>query len=142
MRRLYQLFPAKSDVVTGWLRDRHHRWIGLISADIERRVDAGASPLDAVFCAVESWMVDTEFRGCGFINTHAERSEFTAAHAEIIRAHKAAFAALLARKVPEVPGLGVLVDGAIVQASIFESTDPIHAAHQLAQQLISQGDNS
>ena len=86
-------------------------------------------------------MVDTDFRGCGFINTHAERSEFTEAHAEVIRDHKMAFGSLLTSKVPGVPGLAVLVDGAIVQASIFENTGPIRAAHQLVQKLMPQGAN-
>lgn len=132
MRRLYNVYPNKSDLVTGWLRDRHERWTCSFTDGVEQRVAAGALPLEAVFAQLEDWMVSTKFRGCAFINTHAEFSDSTIEQLGIVRNHKRALEVYLANLVPDLPGLAVLIDGAIVQASIHSSTDPIRAALQLA----------
>lgn len=137
LRRMYKLFPSKSDLVAAWLRDRHKTWLAGFSSSVERQLTAEATPVDAVFGALTEWMTETNFRGCGFINTHAETADLTDEHQEIIRKHKAEFAGYLDRLLAGSPSLdgralAVIVDGAIVQASIFASTDPITAAHQVA----------
>ena len=74
---------------------------------------------DAVFSALEAWMTETGFRGCGFINTHAEGSNLTEDHRAIIRSHKEAVAAYLESVTREGRAIAVIVDGAMVQAAIF-----------------------
>lgn len=133
MRRLYAVFPTKSDVVTGWLKHRHGTWMRAITTDVQQRTASGADPLDAVFGAIEQWMVSTDFRGCGFVNTHAEASRYTPTHQRIIGDHKAAFAKYLTTIVPTIPALAILIDGAMIHASIFRSVEPIRSAHALAQ---------
>ena len=135
LRRLYSLFPGKTDVVSGWLRHRHIRWMQDFSRQIESGLDQGVSPVDAVFDALRNWLVATDFRGCGFINTLAETGEITALHRDLIRDHKQSVVQLL-DGLPGLKGYGrplaVLVDGAIVQASIFATTDPVAAARTAA----------
>jgi len=135
MRRLYSLYPSKSDLVTGWLTQRHEDWTRQLHAQIDAALDSGVAPLDALFDSIESWLTVTSFRGCGFLNTFAERSELTLAQHEIIRTHKSELARYLQRLVPHVPGLAVLIDGAIVQSALFADLAPLHAAHQLATSL-------
>lgn len=132
MRRLYSLYPTKADVVTAWLQDRHDRWMKEFAAGVERRIGAGDRRVVAVFGRLEEWMVETDFRGCGFINTHSAAIDYTAEQLEVVRAHKRAVAGYLRDLVPEIPGLHVLVDGAIVQASIHSSAEPIRTALALA----------
>lgn len=132
MRRLYSLFPTKSDVVAAWLRDSHAGWMHELTTGVDRRVAAGQDPLAAIFEFLEEWIVATDYRGCGFINTHAGSARYTPEQRDIVRTHKSSVEKYLTDLVPEVPGLAVLVDGAIVQASIHASPDPIRAALQLA----------
>lgn len=132
MRRLYLLYPTKNDVVAAWLRDRHTTWTQNLTAGVQRRVAAGQDPLSAVFDHLEEWMAATDYRGCGFINTHAGATSYTTEQRDLVRSHKSSFENYLTGLVPDIPGLVVLVDGAIVQASIHASPHPIRAALQLA----------
>ncbi len=135
LRRLYNLYPSKADLVSAWLHRRHQTWTDGFAHRVEQRVQSGDIAVDAVFGALEAWMTETGFRGCAFINTHAEASNLTDDHREIIRLHKEAFASYLQSLTPEGDALAVIVDGAIVQAAIFTSPDPIHHAHRAAKAL-------
>lgn len=132
MRRLYSLYPSKSDLVVRWLEHRHETWMAGFRQRVERRLANRDSAADAIFSALAEWMTETNFRGCGFINTHAEYAELTDAHRSVIRGHKRSLADYLESLTPHGRALAVLVDGAIVQASIFASTEPIQTARQAA----------
>lgn len=132
MRRLYGLYAAKSDVVTAWLEDRHTNWMLRLTTGVDRRVAAGQDPLGAVFGFLEEWMAATDYRGCGFINTHAGAAGYTTEQRTMVRRHKSSVDEYLTGLVPDIPGLAVLLDGAIVQASIYASPAPIRAALKLA----------
>ncbi len=138
LRRIYRLCPSKSDLISLWLRHRHDTWTADFELRMEASLAAGTDPVNAVFDAIESWMVDTEFRGCGFINTHAEVNELTAEHLDIIQNHKRALSQQLDTRTGSGPALAVLVDGAIVQAAMFRSTDPIDNARAAALALTEQ----
>lgn len=138
MRRLYSLYPSKSALVAAWLRYRHESWMAGFAERVERRLTVSDAPVDAVFTALETWMTETDFRGCGFINTHAESSELTDEHRSIIRDHKQSLAAYLDTIVANGATIAVLVDGAIVQAAIFSDPTPIHLARRAAAALIAQ----
>jgi AcrR family transcriptional regulator len=135
LRRLYSLYPSKSDLVTAWLRHRHEKWMAGFAGQVEDRLSHGDLPVDAIFNALEGWMTETVFRGCGFINTHAESNELTDAQRSIIRDHKRSLGAYLDTLVPRGAAVAVIVDGAIVQASIFASPEPIRLARLAAQAL-------
>jgi AcrR family transcriptional regulator len=138
LRRLYSTYPSKSDLVSAWLRHRHDAWMTDFVGRVEGRVQNGDTPVDAVFAALEAWMTETGFRGCGFINTHAEANDLTDEQRVIIRSHKAALASYLATLIPEGEAVAVIVDGAIVQAAIFGTSAPIHHAHRAAAALTRQ----
>jgi AcrR family transcriptional regulator len=135
LRRLYSMYPSKSDLVTAWLRDRHERWMTDFADRVEGRMRDGEVPVDAIFAALEEWMIETRFRGCGFINTHAEAGALTDEQRGIIRNHKAALASYLMTLLPEGEAVAVIVDGAIVQAAIFASAAPIDHGHRAARAL-------
>ena len=137
LRRLYSTYASKSDLVAAWLRHRHTSWTTGFRARVEERIDSGDAEIDSIFAALEAWMTETDFRGCGFINTHAESSELTDEHLEIIRSHKEALASYLETLTPEGRAIAVVIDGAIVQAAIFGSTEPIQHAHRAAKALTS-----
>lgn len=135
LRRLYSLFPHKSDLVSGWLEQRHESWMAMFTNGIDQRLAADDGPADAVFGSLTAWLVATEFRGCGFINTLAETGVVTDRHRDIIRHHKQALIDLLGQFTNEPAALAVVIDGAIVQAAVFASTDPVKAARHAATSL-------
>ena len=132
LRRLYSLYPAKSDLITGWLTFRHEQWISWFTDEIERAIDLGAGRVDAVFDTLEAWLTDTGFRGCGFINTLLEMHQLTDDHRCIISDHKQDMTQVLAEYTADSAAMAVLVDGAIVQAAIYQNLYPVNAARRAA----------
>jgi AcrR family transcriptional regulator len=139
MRRVYSIAGSKSDLVSMWLRYRHETWLARFSTEVGALLSTGAEPVAAVFDALAMWIVETEFRGCGFINTHAESHDLTDEHRQIIRDHKTALASYLDTIVGgSGAALTVLLDGAIVHASIYNSIEPIQLARDFALLLDSE----
>jgi len=145
MRRLYSLYPSKSELVAGWLNDRHHSWMNWFTAAVDRHTATGTDALLATFDAIGEWIADPRYRGCGFINSMAETSEIDDGHRSIIAGHKrdlvAHLTTLATRDHPGAPewlpvAFGVLLDGAIVQCAIFGNAKPLAAARRAARQLL------
>jgi AcrR family transcriptional regulator len=139
LRRLYSLYPAKSDLITGWLTFRHEQWLSWFADEIERAVELGAERVDAVFDTLEAWLTDTGFRGCGFINTLLEMHQLTDDHRRIIEDHKHDMTQVLAEYTADPAAMAVLVDGAIVQAAIYQNLHPVNAARRAAFALQNRG---
>ena len=145
MRRLYAMYPSKHELVAAWLTDRHDRWMSWFTTTVERHAAAGTDPVLATFDAIAEWVASPGYRGCAFINSLAETSEVDDTHRTIIAAHKRDLvehlAGLATRDRPNAPAwlpaaLAVLIDGAIVQSTVFDSTDPIDAARSAVRQLL------
>jgi AcrR family transcriptional regulator len=145
MRRLYAMYPSKSELVAAWLTDRHDTWMAWFASSVERHVSAGAAPALATFDAIAEWVATPGYRGCAFINSLAETSEVDDTHRTIIAAHKRDLVEHLSRLAkrdhPTAPSwlpsaLAVIIDGAIVQCTIFANTDPLDAARSAVRQLL------
>lgn len=145
MRRLYAMYPSKSELVVAWLTDRHDTWMAWFASSVERHVSGGADPVLATFDSIAEWVTTPGYRGCAFINSLAETGEIDDTHRTIIAAHKRDLvehlAQLAARDHPNAPSwfpaaLAVIVDGAIVQCAVFASTDPLDAARSAVHQLL------
>ena len=145
MRRLYMMYPSKRDLVAGWLTERHETWMAWFTTTVERYIAAGADPVMATFDAIADWVTAPGYRGCAFINTLAEANEIDDTHRTIIAAHKTDLiehlANLTSRGHPRAPAwlpaaLGVIVDGAVVQCTIFANPEPLNAARSAVHQLL------
>jgi AcrR family transcriptional regulator len=133
LRRLYSLFPAKTDIVAAVLARKHAEWESGLSGAV---ADAGADPrarLLAVYGYLENWFCADDFRGCAFINAFGELGGTNPEVAEIVRAHKASFQEYMASLVAETGApaalaaqLSILAEGAQSTAAI--SADPAVAA--------------
>jgi AcrR family transcriptional regulator len=145
MRRLYSLYPSKSDLVAGWLSHRHDTWMAWFTRTVERHVAAGTDPVLAIFDAIGEWIASPDYRGCGFINSIAETSELDDRHRAIIADHKHSVLehinVLARREHPTAPNwlpiaLAVVLDGVLVQCAIFAGTESLTAARQAAEHLM------
>lgn len=137
LRRLYALFPAKTDIVTAVLARRHGEWESALTGAVG---DAGADPRDrllAVYGYLEDWFCTDDFRGCAFINAFGELGGTNPEVAAIVREHKASFQEYMAGLVVDAGApaslaaqLSILAEGAQSTAAI--SGDPAVAVQARA----------
>ncbi|MET9870436.1 TetR/AcrR family transcriptional regulator, partial [Streptomyces sp. NPDC006386] len=71
LKRLYQLFPAKEQLVEAYLERRDARWRGRLAEYVERQGEPEERIL-AVFDWLGGWFGEPDFRGCAWINAYGE----------------------------------------------------------------------
>jgi AcrR family transcriptional regulator len=139
------MYPSKGELVAAWLTDRHDRWMAWFDSSVERHIAGGSDAVLATFDAIDEWTTMPGYRGCAFINSLAESSEIDASHRTIIADHKRDLVehlgALATRDHPAAPpwlapALAVVIDGTIVQCTIFSSTEPLDAAREAVRRLL------
>ncbi|MFF3346284.1 TetR/AcrR family transcriptional regulator [Streptomyces sp. NPDC002779] len=142
LKRLYQLFPAKEQLVEAYLERRDGRWRGRLAAWVEREPDPARRVL-AVFDWLARWFAEDGFRGCAWINAYGELGAGSHRVAEQVRAHKRAFRDYLGALVAdaglpdELTGpLFLLAEGAMVTAGITGGAQPAAEAREAAWRLL------
>ncbi|MEV5976438.1 TetR/AcrR family transcriptional regulator [Streptomyces sp. NPDC052114] len=142
LKRLYQVFPAKSELVRACLERRDRRWRERLAAYVDGQ-EGGEERVLAVYDWLYEWFTEPDFRGCAFINSFGELGALDPAVADVVRAHKSAFGAYLASLVadagaPEaaVGPLVLLAEGAMTSAAISGSPEPARQARDGAARLL------
>ncbi len=145
LKRLYQCFPAKQQLVEEYLRRRDDRWRARLAAYV---TEQGVPPEDrvlAVFDWLRTWFDEPNFRGCAFVNSYGELGATEPGIAEVVRAHHAAVRDYLAGLVADLqvrePGelgeqLWLLVVGSATGAAITENAAMAGRARATAQLLL------
>ncbi|WP_407358699.1 TetR/AcrR family transcriptional regulator [Microbacterium sp. LTA6] len=134
LRRLYALFPAKTDIVAAVLQRKHHEWETSLTAAV---ADAGTDPrtrLLAVYRYLEGWFCTDGFRGCAFINAFGELGGTNPEVAQIVREHKASFQKYMASLAAESGAPAALAAQLSILAEGAQSTAAISADPQVAAQ--------
>ena len=135
LKRLYQVFPSKDDLVTAYLLKRDERWRRSLSDFVRARDD---HPL-AVFDWLHEWFSEPGFRGCAFVNSFGEFGEPAPGIAAAIRKHKDEVRAYLRGLVPSptlADQLFSLMEGATVLAAITGDAGEAHTARAAAETLV------
>jgi AcrR family transcriptional regulator len=142
LKRLYQVYPAKEQLIEAYLERRDARWRQRLAEHVETEPDPRGRIL-AVFDWLELWFGEPGFRGCAWINSYGELGAVSAGVARQARRHKEAFRRYLhelvtAAGLPETltDHLLLLAEGAMVTAGIFGSTDPARHGKAAAADLI------
>ncbi|ATL32340.1 TetR/AcrR family transcriptional regulator [Streptomyces formicae] len=142
LKRLYQVFPSKSELVRACLERRDRRWREHLAAYVDGTEGADERVL-AVYDWLYAWFAEPDFRGCAFINSFGELGAVDPAVADTVRAHKAAFREYLAALVADAGGseravgpLVLLAEGAMTTAAITGSPEPARQARLGAAQLL------
>ena len=143
LKRLYQLFPGKEQLITAFLRRRDVRW----RQRLANHVDTYSRPDErilAVFDWLFGWFCEPGYRGCAWINSFGELGATSSAVAEEARNHKAAFKRYLDALADDAglppsfaDHLLLLAEGAMVTAAITRSPQPAYHAKDAAQLLLS-----
>ncbi|MGQ4510839.1 TetR family transcriptional regulator [Streptomyces sp. DW26H14] len=142
LKRLYQLFPAKEQLVHAYLERRDIAWRQRLSDRVDRESEPRARVL-AVFDHLGEWFAEPGFRGCAWINAYGELGATSEAVAALARTHKAAFHSYLTELVEAagLPGetadhLLLLAEGAMVTAGICGTPRPAAQARAAASTLL------
>ncbi|MGP1309423.1 MAG: TetR/AcrR family transcriptional regulator [Phycisphaerales bacterium] len=144
---LYNHFASKDDLVAAALERLDDEWFAWLRATVER---LGRKPADrplAFFDALGEWFATPEFRGCPFLNTHAELPD--AAHPARARcdAHATRLRAYLedllrdagvARPGAVADDFALLTQGAVSLAAVTGLPDPAKRAKRLARSLLAK----
>ncbi|GHA05678.1 hypothetical protein GCM10010329_30200 [Streptomyces spiroverticillatus] len=146
LKRLYQAYPSKSDLLEAVLRRRDE----VVNAGVERYVAGGADPrarVLAVFDFLADWFAEPAFRGCVFINTYGEMGGISENVAAVARGHKLGLRTRLAELLAETdlpPAAGealaaqlaLLANGAMATAAITGARDTAQQAKAAAGLLL------
>lgn len=143
LRRLYALFPSKTDIIAAVLRRKHDEWGSGLAAAVRAAGDEPRARLLAVYGHLEEWFCADDFRGCAFINAFGELGGTHPDVAQIVREHKASFQeqmATLATDVGAQPALAsqlsILAEGAQTTAAISGDPQVAVQARKAAETLI------
>jgi AcrR family transcriptional regulator len=142
-KTLYDRFGSKDELVVRYLRRRALRWQEFLHARFAA-VPAGPERPVALFDVLEEWMRG-QYRGCGFVNAHAEIGGTGHPGEAEIRAEKAWMREYLVELVreaghpePERVGaeLHLLYEGASVLATAAAQADAPARAADAARRLL------
>ena len=143
LKRIYQLFPGKDQLVEAFLQRRDGVWRGRLAQYVAMRATPPERLL-AVFDWLGDWFGENGFRGCAWINAYGELGAQSPAVVSRTREHKSALKDFLATLVAEADlppilaeQLYLLVEGATVTAGIFSVSTPAAVARDAAAALIS-----
>jgi AcrR family transcriptional regulator len=142
LKRLYQLYPSKAQLVEAYLARRDVRWRRHLAEHVERHGDT-AGRLLSVFDWLALWFGEPGYRGCAWINSYGEFGAGSASIARQAREHKEAFREYL-RDLARAGGLPIeladqlwlLAEGAMASAGILGSAEPAVTAKAAARRLI------
>ena len=143
LRRLYQQFPTKGDLVAAYLARRDARWLRQLAAYVETAADSPEDRVLAVFDWLADWFGQPDFHGCAFINSFGELGGTSPEVAAAARQHKDAFHAFL-RALTTAAGatsdtgsqIALLAEGAMTTAAISGTSAPGRQAKQAARLLL------
>jgi AcrR family transcriptional regulator len=131
LKRLYQLFSSKDELLLAFLDRRDVLWRERLAGYVSEH---GGGPL-AVFDWLELWVAEPGFRGCAWINAFGELGAVSPEVLDRVRGHKAAFREYLAGLAPSpdvADQLMLVFEGATVTAAITGSPDAARQARAAA----------
>ncbi|MEU8633060.1 TetR/AcrR family transcriptional regulator [Amycolatopsis sp. NPDC048633] len=142
LRRIYQLFPSKDELVVAFLRRRHLRMMASIT-EFAGKADEGAAQVSAIFTWLHKWFCEPDFRGCPWMNVFGELGATNPAVAAEVHHHQREFRKLLSgitvdagysRETGNV--IHLLAEGAVSTAAVQRTAAPATEARRAAEILI------
>lgn len=150
-KTLYSYFKSKDELIAATLRYRHTLFLSWLTTRMNR-VEAGRHALEELFSALDDWFHNkvqemSDFQGCYFINVAAEYADFESPIHQLCAAHKQSVLALIqshvvlagieGREIDYVSQLiGIVKEGAIVQASILGDLEAANKAKKVVETLL------
>lgn len=142
---MYQTFRSKEELAVVYLQRRHAMWMGLLEEATASTF--GVDKILASFDFLEEWLVDVEFRGCGFQNIITDLPEGQERISNQVRMHKNGLQRWIrdilddemqmeAKSDQLSKEIMVLIEGAIILTQIQQEVWPIRTAKESCRKLV------
>ena len=144
-KSLYDNFGSKDALVAAYLRARDGRWRAWLQDVVERQGGNVGDRLLSTFDALEGWIEEENFRGCGFVNAAAELPDAGHPGRGVVMDQKVWLREYLAELAAEggaadpeslAEQLVILHEGANVASSLNISKDAARKAREVASILV------
>jgi AcrR family transcriptional regulator len=144
---MYRHFKSKEDIAVTYLKDRHLLWVGNLLSYIKSET-SNKEKLITSFDYLKDWLVDVEFRGCGFQNIISDLPKDQQKIKDQVVIHKNELRGLIhdllkddeLYATSEAEQLGdeilVLMEGAIILSQIQQNSWPIISAKRTCIKLL------
>lgn len=143
---MYKYFPSKDALVEAYLIDRDKLWMKWLEDFVNEEQDLKKRLL-TIFDAMDSWFNKEIYRGCAFINAYGEIGTVKSYIHDISKDHKDNLYKFILKLAEEAKvnnyeqiakEVLILVEGAIVVASISEDKNSAKTAKLIAEKMINQ----
>lgn len=146
----YTHFKSKEDLGVEWLKSRHIQWNTWLNDSLKPAEGSGAKIL-AAFTFLASWLKESNYRGCAFLNTMAETPDASSPMRREVVEHKRqlhqTFQSLMADHfknedvseefvIQKAGAAFLLFEGALVETQNFEDPLPITVALKEVQSML------
>jgi AcrR family transcriptional regulator len=142
LKRMYELFASKDDMVVAFLRRRHNRMMAAIKQYVSD-IDRPQTRVLAIFDYLDQWFREPDYRGCPWMNAYGELGPTNPAVAAEVRHHQRAFRKLVAGIVTgagysheAASAIYLLVEGAVATAAVEHTAAPAGVARRAAELLL------
>lgn len=144
MNTMYKYFPSKDKLIAEYLARRDLRWRNWFAEFVEKEKTPKRRLL-AIFDALHEWFQSEDFRGCAFINAVGELGsdkDYIRLSAGDHKNHVFSFVRSLSEEygssTPEklAQQLMILIEGAIVNASVAGDKNAASRAKEIAELLL------
>lgn len=145
MNTMYKYFPSKDALVEAYLLERDELWMKWLMNEVYKETDFKKRIL-TIFDALDSWFNEETYRGCAFINVYGEIGTVKSYIHDITKEHKENLYRFILKLVTDTDlenyeqiakQILILVEGAIVVASIGGDKTSAKTSKDIAKQLLS-----
>lgn len=143
---MYQCFRSKEEIAVEYLSRRDKRWMHQLTQYVAGR-PSGRERIEVAMDFLKQWLIDEEFRGCGFQNIITDLPKGQDKIAEQVIKHKNELLNWIRLELKEEYGEGkqteilageiiVLIEGAIILTQIQKDIWPVVSAKKALKKLL------
>lgn len=143
---MYQCFRSKEDIAAEYLKRRDKTWMYNLEQFVSE-IPSGKERIETAMDFLQQWLIDEDFRGCGFQNIITDLPKGQDKIAEQVIKHKNALLNWIEVELIEEYGSGketellaseiiVLIEGAIILTQIQKNIWPVVSAKEALKKIL------
>ena len=145
----YSNFSSKKNLLKAYLEKRHREWFKSLN-NVLTNYNTPEEKVVGLFEFLDSWITETGYRGCTFININSEFPDDNDLISPIVQNHKEQLRELIKKLITDIyrdqksqeeiellsDTVYLLVEGAIVESQNYRNIWPVQRALKAVKQLL------